>query len=472
MDRRLGSDSEEAPEIASELLELSEKPPEPLAPSPQALGVWELAWPTIISMLTMTMVRWADIMMVGDLGAEAVAAVSGGGHFYWFLQNFVAGVTTGLVALVARAVGARDWRLADATLRQSIVLGTLVATVVMLAGFPLAGVAMRIYGLNERVVEYGATYLYWLLAGNVPFILTFVFSAALRAAGDTRTPLYAGVAANLLNLFLNWVLIYGHLGSPAFGVAGASMASSLAMLFQVAWFWPLWATHRLRLVPSGASWKPDFDLWRRIVRIGYPATIEGGLFSLGIFGFMRLMSEYGTAEFVAYNLGAQILTLSFLPGIGFATAASTLVGQHLGKGDSAEAARSGWRSLGGSIVSMSALGAAMIALASPIARAFIDDDEIVALTVDFVWILGVAQPLMAVEFALGGALRGAGDTRFPLVAVFLGLFLCRLLPASILALWFHAPIQLVWSVLLLDYGLKAVLLAARFRGGRWKLVRI
>ena len=187
VDRRLDSDSEEAPEIASELLELSEKPPEPLAPSPQALGVWELAWPTIISMLTMTMVRWADIMMVGDLGAEAVAAVSGGGHFYWFLQNFVVGVTTGLVALVARAVGARDWRLADATLRQSIVLGTLVATVVMLAGFPLAGDAMRIYGLNERVVEYGSTYLYWLLAAQM---VAYLYRKKLVTCGLSKMGYY------------------------------------------------------------------------------------------------------------------------------------------------------------------------------------------------------------------------------------------------------------------------------------------
>ena len=472
MDPSSDPETEEAPELASELLDLTEKPPEPLAPSPQALGVWELAWPTIVSMLTMTMVRWADIMMVGDLGADAVAAVSGGGHFYWFLQTVVGGVTTGLVALVARSVGARDWRLADAILRQSIVLGTGVAVALMLAGFPLAGVALRIYGLEGRIVEYGGTYLFWLLAGNVPFILTFVFSAALRAAGDSRTPLYAGVAANLLNLFLNWVLIYGHLGAPAFGVAGASMASSLAMVFQVAWFWPLWATGRLRLVPSGASWRPDLGLWRRIVHIGYPATLEGGLFSLGIFGFMRLMSEYGTAEFVAYNIGAQILTLSFLPGIGFATAASTLVGQYLGDDDPDQAARSGWRSLLGSVASMSVLGAALIALAEPIARAFIDDDEIVALTVDFVWILGVAQPLMAIEFAIGGALRGAGDTRFPLLAVFIGLFLCRLAPASVLAIGFQAPIQVVWSVLLLDYGVKAVLLTLRFQRGGWKRIRV
>ncbi len=467
-----GNGNEERPELASALVDLREKPPEPLAPSPQALGVWELAWPTIVSMLTQTLVRWADIIMVGDLGADAVAAVTGGGHLYWLMQSLVIAVTTGLTALLARAVGARDERLADATLRQSIVLGSSLGVFLMLVGIPLCDVAMQIYGLGESVSRFGSTYLFWLLIGNVPFVLGFVFATALRAAGDSRTPLYVGIAANLANVFLNWVLIYGHLGFPALGVAGAAIASSLAMLIQLAGVWVWWARRRLLLVPGESSFAPDLGLWRRILHIGYPATLESALFSFGILAFMRIMGDYGTAAFTAYNLGANILALSFLPGIGFATAASTLVGQHLGERNPERAARSAWRSTTGAIIIMSALGALIITFAEPIARLFLDDPEVVPLTVDFIWILGVAQPLMAVEFALGGSLRGAGDTRFPLIVVFIGLFLCRLIPASIAASLFSAPIQVVWSALLLDYAVKAGLLAVRFKRGRWQTMEV
>ncbi len=447
-------------------------PPEPLAPSPHALGVWELAWPTIVASATQTLVRWADIKMVGSLGTDAVGGVSGAGFVYWLMQSVAMAVTTGLVALIARAIGRRDLDLADATLRQGITLGTLFGAVSLAIGYPMRRLLIEMYGVEAALVDYGASYLGWLLAGNIPFTLTFVFAAALRAAGDSRTPLYVGVAANVLNIFLNWVLIYGNLGAPALGVAGAGIASSLAMVFQVAVFWGLWRARRLRLKPRGTGFIPDLSLWRRILYVGYPATLEVGLWHVGLLFFMRIMSAYGTAEFVAYNIGAQILALSFLPGQGFAMAASTLVGQHLGDGHPERAARSGWRSLAGGVVALSINGVLIVALAEPISRWFLDDAEVVGLTVDFILILGLAQPLMAVEFVLGGALRGAGDTRFPLGVVFVGLFLCRLIPATVAYSVFHAPIQIVWSALLFDYAVKAILLTFRFARGRWREIQV
>jgi putative MATE family efflux protein len=472
MDPREAENRAEVPEIASPLLDLRDKPPEPLAPSPQALGIWELAWPTIVAGAIQTLVRWVDFKMVGDLGVEAVAGVAAGGHVYWLIQSIVMAVTTGLVALIARAIGARNPGMADATLRQGILLGSIFGVVSALLVLPVLEPAIAIYGVEPGVVDSGSQYLFWLLAGNVPFTLTFVFGSALRAAGDSRTPLFVGLVANGLNIFLNWVLIYGNLGAPALGVAGAGIASSVAMVFQVVVFWWLWQRDHLLLARTGASFAPDTQLWRRIMHIGYPAALEGVLWHAGLFGFMRLMSEYGTAEFTAYQIGAQILALSFLPGSGFSMAAATLVGQHLGDKHPERAASSGWRSLWLSIGSMSVLGALLIAAARPISAWFIADARVIDLTVDFIWVLGIAQPLMAVEFTLGGALRGAGDTRYPLLVIFVGLFLCRLGPALFAALYLGASIQWVWAALILDYAVKAALLIRRFRSGRWQTIQI
>jgi putative MATE family efflux protein len=459
------------PELASDLVELHDELAEPLAPTPESLGVWELAWPTIAAALLQTLVRWVDVKMVGDLGRDAVAAVSAGGQIYWLLQSVVMAVSTGIVALVARFVGARDPELADATLRQGLWLGTLFGLLTML-GMPWARLAIAVYGVEPSVVEQGEAYVFWLLAGNVPFTLTFAFAAALRAAGDTRSPLWIGAATNLLHVWLNWLLIYGNWGCPRLGVAGAGISSSLSMLFQLAVFLGVWRSGWLVLVPGRRRLRPEFGLWRRILRIGWPAAVEGAVWHLGLLVFMRLMSLYGTAEFAAYNIGAQILSLSFLPGHGFATAASTLVGQYLGEGRPGRAALSGWRSLRWSILSMLAVGVAVVAAAEAIARWFIDDDDVVRLTVDFIWILFAVQPFMAIEFTLGGALRGAGDTRFPLVCVFVGLFVFRLIPATLAALVFHAPIQWVWAALVFDYVAKAGLLTWRFARGRWKALAV
>jgi putative MATE family efflux protein len=419
-----------------------------------------------------TFVRWADIKMVGDIGVEAVAGVAAGGQIYWMIQAATMALTTGLVALVARAMGSNDPRLANDTLKQTLIMGTafgLFAWVVML---PLRSSALGILGIEETVIGFGSDYLFWLIAANVPFAITFIFAAALRAAGDSRTPLYLGLGANAINIFFNWVLIYGNLGAPALGVQGAGMASGIAMIAQMIIFFILWSRRSLIVKPETLRIRFDPALMKRILKIGYPATIEAAFFQVGILSFMGLMSLYGTSTFTAYQIGVQILAAAFLPGHGFAMAAATVVGQHLGAGNPLLAARSGWRSTGMAIAFMAGLGAVLILFAEPFARWFVDDDEVVRLTVDFIWILGIAQPLMAIEFTMGGALRGAGDTRYPMFVIFTGLFLFRVLPAMILVHFFEAPIQLVWAVLLLDYIVKASLLAWRFRGGKWKTIEV
>ncbi len=458
--------------VARSLWDFREKPSSRLAPMPASLGIWELAWPTILAALMHTVVRWVDIKMVGDLGMEAIAGVTAGGQIYWVVQAVVMALTMGTVALVARAFGSNDMSLADRVLRQSILMGTVFGLVSWLAFLPWLTPAIALLGMEDAVVTMGADYTFWLLVGNIPFTLTFVFGAALRAAGDSRTPLYVGVVSNVINIFLNWVLIYGNLGAPALGVVGAGIASSAAMFIQLVVFLYMWRNSMLVIKPKSLSLKLDFDLWKRILKIGYPASIEGFIFQAGLLAFMGLMATFGTAEFTAYQIGIQVLAMAFLPGHGFATAASTLVGQHLGADRPDLAVAAGWRSMVMAIWVMSAMGALMIAIAEPFARWFIDNDEVVALSVQFIWLLGLAQPMMAIENALGGGLRGAGDTRFPLVTVFCGLFFCRVIPAYIAVYMFDAGIQTVWSFLLLDYLLKASMMIWRFRQGKWKTIQV
>jgi putative MATE family efflux protein len=460
------------PEIASDLVDLHEQPPEPLGISPASLGVWELAWPTIVSFGAQTMVRFADFAMVGSLGKEALAAVGLGSQVYWLVQAVAMLVPTGLAAVLARAIGAGDMERADEVLRQSILLAGVLAALTTVFGLPFTEFSIAIYGVEQSVVVLGADYVWWLLIGTVPFALSFVFGAAVRAAGDARMPLYIGIVTNVANVFLNWVLIYGNLGFPAYGVAGAGIASSLAMLIQAVIFWWMWRARRLVLEPGHAGWQPSWSTLRRLTVIGYPAAIEQALFQIGLLGFQRIMSLYGTAVIAAYAVGAQILSLSFIPGIGFATAAATLVGQHLGANDPDAAARSAWRSTGGALVSMTVMGGLVVLGAEPLSRIFTDDPEVIALTVTFIWILGVVQPLMAFEFAVGGALRGAGDTFFPMVAVFVGLFVMRLIPATLLVMLGDFPVQVIWCALIADYLVKAIMLVVRLRRGRWRTVEL
>src|SRR6185503_7546830 len=157
---------------------------------------------------------------------------------------------------------------------------------------------------------------------------------------------------------------------------------------------------------------------------------------------------------------------------GFAAAAGTMVGQNLGAGRPGQAERSGWSALGLALWLMSAAGVVIFVAARPIARLFVDDPEVIADAVSFIRVLAVAQPLMAIDFTLGGALRGAGDTRFPLVSVLIGFYLCRLGFAYVVTFVLGLPVVWLWFALVGDYTARCVLKGRRFASDAWQKIRV
>jgi putative MATE family efflux protein len=264
-----------------------------------------------------------------------------------------------------------------------------------------------------------------------------------------------------------YMLVYGGFGVASLGIAGAAISGGLAFTAGTALALVLWAKGTLRLaLPRAFAF--DAARMRELIRVGYPAALEQLVFQSGFIVFTFIIAHhYGTSALAAYGIGVQILSLSFVVGFGFSIAASTLVGQHLGARDPARATASGFRAMGLAVSSMSALSVLIVLGARPIAELMIADPEVVRLTVVFIYFLGAAQPLMAIEFALGGALRGAGDTRFPLLTTFTGLIGGRILLAVVFT-GLGLKVEWIYGTLLADYILKATLLVMRFRSGRWQ----
>jgi putative MATE family efflux protein len=249
-------------------------------------------------------------------------------------------------------------------------------------------------------------------------------------------------------------------------VAGAALANGAAFVVGAAIFVWLWLRGRLVLGVGPPGVAVTRERIRRLMRIGYPAGLEQAVWQGGFIAFLWIVALYGTAPYAAYGIGVSILAFSFVVGFGFSIAASTLVGQHLGANDPEGAARSGWRAMRLSIYSMVGLGLVIVLFAEQIASFMIDDPEVVRLTVIFIYCLGAMQPLMAIEFTLSGALRGAGDTRFPLITVATGLFGGRIL-LSLLFAWMGLSVEWIFSALIADYIVKGIMLTLRFRSGRW-----
>ncbi len=432
-------------------------------------GIWQLAWPAIAANLLASLVGVVDLKIVGALGAQAVAAVTTGTRIFFILQALLIAVSAGTTALVARAWGAGDHDEAAAVAKASLWLsvGISLAMTTIAMAFPqtLAG----IFRVDAEAIALAATFIRWQAPFQVAVGIYFALGAALRAAGDTRTPLWIGAIGNVVNVILAYSLVYGKFGLPALGVAGAALAGGVAFAVGAGILVLLWLRGQL-LIGRGGRFADVFrdGRLRRIVDIGYPAGVEQVVWQGGFVAFLWIVSLYGTAAYAAYGIGVSLLSFSFLIGFGFSIAASTLVGQRLGARDPDGATHGGWRAMRLSLAAMVGFGLAIVLAARPLARFMIDDPEVVELTVFFIYVLGSVQPLMAIEAALGGALRGAGDTRFPLFTVFCGLIGARLPLAAFFA-WRGLPVEWIYAALIADYIVKGALLTARFRSGRWQL---
>ena len=444
----------------------------PPVTAPLWRATWSLAWPVIFSFSIESVVGLCDMLMVGRLGPTAVAGVGVGIQILGAVDAMLFAVGTGALAIVARHVGAGERSEAEETVRQAIVSAIGLSALVMVPVFVFAPELIAAFRVDAHVVEAGTPFVRLVVLGVPSGATLFVIVCSLRAAGDTRTPLAIGFVVGVVNVAAAWVLIFGRLGFPALGVVGAALATPLAFTVGAGLGLVLLARGGLVL---GFRWRPlrlRPDIVRRVLRIGVPTAVEQLLMQIGFFLYIVFAAQYGTAAVAAYFIGVRILALSFLPGFGFAAAASTMIGQNLGAGRPDEAARSGWAALTLSILMMTAAGMVIFTAARPIARLFVDDAEVIADAVSFILVLAAAQPLMATDFTLGGALRGAGDTRFPLVSVLIGFYVCRLGVAYLVTFVLGLEIVWLWLAMIGDYFARSALKAWRFRSGAWKLVRV
>jgi len=431
-----------------------------------SLGIWELAWPAILSNLLFSIIGIASIKIVGELGASAVASVTTGHRIFFALQAILMAISAGTTALVARSIGAKEPEEAARITSASLWIGNIVAIILMLPCIFFSREIASVFGLDEQTTTQAGEFIRYLSYFNIAFAINMVLGAALRAAGDTRTPLWIGVITNLINLVLVYVLVYGKFGFPQMGVSGAAIANGLSFLIGAIILLVLWQGQLLKVGVGGLSSLTRVRI-KKLVDIGYPAGLEQLVFQAGFLAFLWLVAKYGTAAFAAYGIGVQILSMSFVVGFGFSIAGATLVGQHLGAKDPDEARRQGWRATRLAALSMVILGAVIVVAAPQIARFLIDDDEVVKLTVIFIFMLGISQPLMAIEFTLGGCLRGAGDTRFPLIVTLTGLIGARVGLALIFMLM-DLPVEYIYGALIADYIVKATMLVKRFNSGKWQ----
>lgn len=437
--------------------------------------VFNLAWPVIVEQLLQTAVGVVDLLMVSHLGAGAIAGVGVSVQVLFVVFAAVAAIATGTTVLIARFIGANTPAEASRVLKQSVLLAVGLGIFLAVAGIPGAKPLVAALGADPEVVELGGGYLQIVFLSGTALTLSFVLSAALRGAGDSRTPMLVALGINLVNVAVAFVLIFGYLGFPALGVAGSAWgaaagrtAGALALLLIL-----LGGTRKADLRLGGKDgWLPDLALIRRLARIGLPAMGEQLSRSLGMLLFSTIVIALGTAVFAAQRITFNILSLSFLPGFGFAMAATALTGQALGGQMPERARRATWFSVRTAGLWMGTMGVLFLVAAPLFMRLFTNDPAITEVGIDALRVLAFGQPQVAVALVLAGGLRGAGDTRFPMLITTVSMWLIRL-PLA----WFFVT-RMGWGLagayasFIFGSTLEAVAVYLRYRAGKWQRLKV
>jgi putative MATE family efflux protein len=433
-------------------------------------------WPVILTNLLQSLTVTVNMIMVGNLGDEAgrdaIAGVGLGGQVVFLAQAIMMAVSAGTIALIARHIGAGEKKKAERVMEQSIVLCMLLTIPMTLLGWFGGGYIIDMFPATSEVQALGEVYVKFVFLGSAFSFFEFIMGAALRGAGDMKTPMIMAAITNIVNIAAGYVLIFGYFGFPQMGVLGAAIANVIGFAAGASVYLILLLRRKLMLNLPTKRKRYVRKVVRRIMNIGAPAAAEQAVLQVGFLFYTALIVYFGTAVLAGHQIGARIQGLAFMPGMGFAMAATALVGQNLGAKKPDDAEKCGWESTKLSMFVMCAIGAAMFVFAEPMARLFVSDIDTVNYAALWIRLQALAMPAIGIHFTLSGALRGAGDTRWPLNVSALGMFVVRLPIALALAFPLGLGVLGAWIAFVIEYNVRAAIIAWRFKVGAWKTIKV
>jgi putative MATE family efflux protein len=446
---------------------------ENLSPADLPKTVIQLAWPVVLETTFFGLGGIINTILVGRLGASALAAVGLGQQIEFMIQVSFAAVTVGTTAMVSRHVGAKEKKEANQAVGQALLLAVILGLFFSLLLWIFAGPAIKLLRGRPDVIKLGVKYIRAVAFSFVPAFVFAAGSSSFRGAGNTRTPMMIMVAVTLCNIFLGYLLIYGGLGFPSLGVTGAGTASAVSRLLgAVTVLVFLIRGKGLLKYRLSSSWPLDRTMIRRTFRIGLPAGLEQIQLQLAMIVYTVILSSLGTKIYAAHAIAMRIEGLAFMPGMGFGMAAMALVGQSLGAGRADLGERAAYLARRYAMLVMTMVGVIMFFFGRGMASLFVSDWEVVALSALGLKIWALAMPMMGTSNTLAGGLRGAGDTRWVLLIMTGCIWLLRLPLAYLLALVLQFGPVGAWSAAVLDINVRGILLWWRFSRGGWKKIKL
>jgi len=437
------------------------------------ITILALAWPTMLEQLMQTAVQYIDTAMVGSLGTQATAAVGATSTVGWLVGSSVSAFGVGFLSFIARAYGAGDKEAASKAVAQAVITTVVTGIVFTVITVGLSSMVPVWMQVDESIRELASQYFLILYLPMLPRTASMIFGTALRAAGDTKTPMKVGVAVNIINVVLNFLLIFptrelSLLGltftmpGANLGVLGAAAASAIAFTFggiritMVLWKHPM-------ISPKGQSFKPDKTILLPCLKVAMPNMFQRFGTSLGYVAFASMINSLGEVATAAHTIANTVESAFYIPGYGMQTAAATLAGNAYGANDRQRMNELARMFIPIEIGLMILSGGALFLLARPLVGIFSQSPEVIDLGSRVLQMVALSEPFYGFSIIIEGMMLGVGNTKQPFVFNILGMwgvriagtFLCtQLLGQGLVSAWgcMIAHNMLLFALFLYCYG--------------------
>ncbi len=434
-------------------------------------NIWVLAFPMMLGYILQTAFNVVDMIWVGRLGPGAIASVAMSGVVLMVIMALIIGIATGTLVMVARFSGAKDKQAADNVAMQSLIMGGVLSIILAVVGLIFARPILQILGARATILQLGTDYLKIILTGGLAMVYLFLVTAIFRAAGDAITPMLIMIGATILNIILDPLMIFG-IGFPRMGVAGAALATvlsrGLASLVGLYILFQGYSRVRVHL----AKLQVNLKTMARIIKIGFPDSIQMALRSFAGLILMAIVARYGEYAIAAYGIGLRVFSVVLMPGFALATSAATLVGQNLGAGKFFRAKISAWSAAGFNSLLMGLVGLLFFAFSANLISIFNVNPDIIKLGSEYLKITSFSYVFVALGLVLGRSLMGAGDTTAPLLISVFALLGIQIPLAIMLPNHLHIGLTGVWWAILISSIIQGTLTCFWFNLGHWKLKKI
>lgn len=440
-------------------------------------AILSLAWPTMLEQLMQTAVQYIDTAMVGTLGTQATAAVGATSTINWLISSSVSALSIGFLAFVSQACGSGDKekavRASSQAVLTTLVVGIFFTGLILLVS-PVVPVWMQV---EPEIRDLAGTYFFILYTPMLFRTASIIFGTLLRAVGDTRTPMRVGIWMNVINVILNFLLIYPtdtYFGitvpGAGLGVIGAAIASAVAFAYGgiaitvVLWRHPM-------ISPRGQSLKPDWQILKPCLRVALPNALQRFGTSLGYVAFAAMINSLGDVATAAHTIANTVESAFYIPGYGMQTAAATLAGNALGAKDEKRIRDLGRMILLIEVCLMIISGGALFVFAPNMMQLFSKDQAVILLGSVVLRMVAVSEPFYGVSIIIEGMLQGMGRTMMPFVCNIMGMWGIRIIGTFLCTQLLGMGLVSAWACMIAHNMLLFFLFTLYYRSGKWNPLR-